>query len=243
MTSPVLTERRWSGGYLVSEANGERSRDQVTLKQQAGGTILDAGTVLGQIGPSTGAPVSAANAGNTGNGVMGAVTEGAGALVGVYNLVSQAAAANAGVFDVFDPNGAFVGRAKSPCCSTRAACPSRSPTAAPTLWRVTSFTITVAANADAGKYTPVTSAATDGSQNAKAILFNSPFDVTAADTKQTVSARACEVNASELTGRPAPPPTRSPPGSSSSRRPASSPAKGPPTVLNQPGHTRRHCGG
>jgi hypothetical protein len=73
MVSPVLTERRWSFGFLVSEEQpGERSRDQVTLKQQAGGTILDAGTVLGQIGASTGAPVSAANAGNTGNGVMGA---------------------------------------------------------------------------------------------------------------------------------------------------------------------------
>jgi len=198
MTSPVLTERRWSGGYIVSEANGERSREQVTLKQQAGGTILDAGTVLGQFGPSTGAPVAAANAGNTGNGVMGAVTEGAGAIVGVYNLVFEAAAANAGVFAVFDPNGAFVGQGKVAVLFNKGGLSFTLADGSADFVAGDGFTITVAANADAGKYTPVNSAATDGSQNAKAILFNSPFDVTAADTKQTVSARACEVNGNEL---------------------------------------------
>lgn len=200
MVSPVKTERRWSGCFLVSEEQpGERSRDQVTLKQQAGGTVLDAGTLLGLIGASTGAPVSAANAGNTGNGVMGAVTEGAGAIVGAYSLVIVAAAANGGVFEVFDPNGAFVGQGKVAVLFNKGGLSFTLADGAVDFVAGDGFTITVAANADAGKYTPVTLAATDGSQNAAAILFNSPFDVTQADTKQTVINRAAEVNGSELT--------------------------------------------
>ena len=34
MTNPTFTENRWSGGFLVSEANNTRARDQVTLAQR-----------------------------------------------------------------------------------------------------------------------------------------------------------------------------------------------------------------
>lgn len=200
MVSPVLTERRWSGSFLVSEDQpGERSRDQVTLKQQGGGTVLDGGTVLGKIGPSTGAPVSAANGGNTGNGVMGAVTESAGAIVGVYKLVVVAAVVNSGIFELFDPNGAFIGQGKVATLFAGGGLSFTLADGAADFVAGDGFTITVAANADANKYVPVNLAGVDGSQNAAAILFNSPFDVTAADTKQTVITRHAEVNGSELT--------------------------------------------
>ncbi|BBK30302.1 bacteriophage lambda head decoration protein D [Stella humosa] len=42
----VLTETRHAGGFMVSEANGFRSRETVTVLS---GQVLQAGTVLGRI--------------------------------------------------------------------------------------------------------------------------------------------------------------------------------------------------
>lgn len=195
MTSPVLTERRWSWGFVVSEEQpGLRSRDQVTLKQQAANTILDAGTVLGLIGPSTGAPVYAATGGNTGNFTCGAVVESAGAIVGAYKLEFIAAT----VFNVSDPNGLVIAEGHTGVAFAAGGLGFTITAGGAAAVAGDSATITVAASADAGKYIPVVIAATDGSQNAAAILGNSPFDVTAADSKQTVLIRAAEVNGSEL---------------------------------------------
>lgn len=57
-----------------------------------------------------GTAVGAAVAGNTGNGTITAEpTVGAGAIVGVYNLVCIEPGSNVGTFNVFDPNGDLVG--------------------------------------------------------------------------------------------------------------------------------------
>jgi hypothetical protein len=194
MVSPVKTERRWSGGYLVSEGNGEQSRDQVTLKQQAGGTILDAGTILGLISASAAAPVYAAQAGNTGTFTSSAVVNN-GAQVGVYRIEFIAPT----VFMVYDPAGNFLGEGNTGVAFNAGGVQFTLTAGGVAAVAGDGGTITVAANADAGKYTPVNLAAVDGSQNAAAILYNSPFDVTAADTKQTVTKRLSEVNGSELT--------------------------------------------
>ncbi|MGF6792766.1 head decoration protein [Paraburkholderia sp. 35.1] len=47
MSTPTVLSEQWhDGGFVVSEANGHRSRDQVTL---SGGTKVYAGTVLGHL--------------------------------------------------------------------------------------------------------------------------------------------------------------------------------------------------
>jgi hypothetical protein len=193
MVSPVLTERRWSGGYLVSEGNGEISRDQVTLKQQIAATILDAGTILGQFSVSAAAPVYAAQAGNTGNFTSSAVVNN-GAQLGVYRIEFIGAL----VYTVYDPAGNFLGEGNLGVAFNNGGVQFTLTAGATPAVAGDGGTITVAANADAGKYTPVVLAGVDGTQNAAAILFNSPFDVTTADSKQTVSKRQCEVNGSEL---------------------------------------------
>lgn len=66
------------------------------------------GTVLGKV-IADGTATSAADAGNTGDGVMGAVTVTAGAVVGKYRLVITTVAANAGTFVVIDPTGRMLG--------------------------------------------------------------------------------------------------------------------------------------
>lgn len=195
----VITERRHSGGYLVSEEGpGQRSRDQVTLKQQSpDGAITEAGTVLGKYGPSTGNPVWTANPGNTGNGAMGTITESAGAIVGDYKLEITAAAANAGTFDLYDPNGDHVGQGKVGVAFAGGGLGFTLADGGTDFVVGDGGKITVAANADAGKYDALDVTAADGTQNAAAILYNTG-DYSAADTKVTVHSRACEVNGSEL---------------------------------------------
>lgn len=92
-----------AGCFLTSEANKTRSRSQGLL---ASGQSLIAGAIVGLIATATpGTAAVKASGANTGNGAMGAVTVGQGAKVGVYRLRVVTAAANAGDFEVIDPDG------------------------------------------------------------------------------------------------------------------------------------------
>lgn len=198
MVSPVLNESRWSGEFLVSEANGQRSRDQVTLKQQSYSppqVYSQGGTVLGVIGVSTAAPSYAADSGNTGNFTCSAVVEDAGAQQGAYTGVFV----NATHYILSDPAGREVGGVTA----TGVAFAHGQLTFTITVGSTPAvagddFTITVGANASAGLYAPLGLNNTDGSQSAAAILFNT-IDASAGNTKTTVISRAAEVNGSELT--------------------------------------------
>lgn len=101
MGNPTVTplqEALHNAGFLVSEANGHISRDQVTL---TGGAVVPAGTVLGQV--TTGASATAAALGtNTGNGTFGTITPvSVPTQIGVYNILLTAATA----FTVTAPDG------------------------------------------------------------------------------------------------------------------------------------------
>lgn len=93
-----------AGAFILTEANGKRSRANVTVQT---GQVLVAGSVLGAT--AVGAAVAAADAGNVGNGAMGAVTVGDGAIPGAYRLIIIAEATNAGAFTVENPEGVTVG--------------------------------------------------------------------------------------------------------------------------------------
>lgn len=73
----------------------------------ASGTLAR-GDVVGKV---IGSATAAAAAGNTGNGTMGAVTTGANAKAGVYQIICIEPGTNAGVFEVEDPDGVIIGRA------------------------------------------------------------------------------------------------------------------------------------
>jgi hypothetical protein len=108
-TGIVLTENRHAGGFMVSEAPGRFSRDDVTLAQNQN---VVAGQVLGEAlkGSGSFSPGSAsAQSGNTGNGTVGTVTAGVGVQAGTYRL--QAIAATH--FEVFDPSGRLIGEANT----------------------------------------------------------------------------------------------------------------------------------
>ena len=104
MTGPTvapLNEFWHDGGFLVSEANGHRARDQITL---SGGVKVYAGTVLGTQSIGTTA-AAAAQGTNTGNGTFGAITLAAGVQVGVYTVEFDSAS----TYVVTAPNGQQIG--------------------------------------------------------------------------------------------------------------------------------------
>lgn len=102
----ILTQGSRTAEFLLSEANGARSREAIVVNATAG--KLAAGTLLAKLTSANAATPSAAG-GNTGNGTLGAVTVGNDAITGTYVLTVTAAAANAGDFRVVDPFGEVIG--------------------------------------------------------------------------------------------------------------------------------------
>lgn len=106
----LLIEARHPGDFIVSEAEGFRSRETAVIGVSQ--TIV-VGQVLGKTAVIAGATSSAvADSGNTGNGAITLdVTTPvlAPARDGVYRAVCIEPAENGGVFAVFDPSGVEIG--------------------------------------------------------------------------------------------------------------------------------------
>lgn len=187
----VYTEGKHTGEFIVSEGNGSISRENVTIAASA--AALVAGTVLGRI---RGAATSAAVGSNTGNGVMGAVTLGAGAKEGDYKLTIVEPAANAGAFVVEDPSGSVVGHGTVGVAFAAAGLSFTLADGATDFVAGDTFKITVA---DGTKYGAYGAANTDGTEVAYGVLYASVPD-SAADQKAVAIVRLAEVNEAELTG-------------------------------------------
>lgn len=192
MANVTLTETMHAGEFVYSLANGDRSKENAIMVTGQG-AIVPAGTVIGK--QLTGTAAIAAAAGNTGNGVLGAVTVSSPAKQGVYHGAFVGAVANLGNFELFDPNGVFVGTG---IVGTVFAKGGLSFTIADggTDWVVgDAFLITVTATAI--KITPCVATATDGSQIAAGILWGNT-DARTADAKCAIVARDAEVNGAEI---------------------------------------------
>ncbi|HBG07673.1 MAG: hypothetical protein A2075_09115 [Geobacteraceae bacterium GWC2_58_44] len=188
---PEITEGRYRGEFLYSEACGTRSLETVTIDTGD----LAAGTVLGRI--TKGAATGAAAAGNTGG--SGAITEApavaAGAKAGVYRAVCIEPGTNAGKFLVTDPDGIILGVAT---VAVEFVGGGLTFTIADATDFVSgdSFTITVAAGS--GKYVAYNQDGVNGSEIAAGILLDN-VNATAADVEAVAYVRDCEVNGSEIT--------------------------------------------
>jgi hypothetical protein len=104
----MLYERNRIGEFLVTNDSQRSFREKVVSSV----ATLAVGTILVAAAAGAQSVVSAARAGNTGNGVLSAVTADAGAAPGVYTLTCLEPSANGGTFDVEDPAGVSVGVAK-----------------------------------------------------------------------------------------------------------------------------------
>lgn len=187
----TLTENPRPGGFLASQAHGTRAIDKLTI---AANQVLKAGAVLGQVTTGSSA-AAAADAGNTGDGAMGAITVSAGAKPGDYRLHIIAAATDAGTFMLTDPDGLTVGIGTVAVAFSAGGLAFTLADGAADFVAGDAITITVAAGS--GEYVAHDPANTDGSGNAVAVLF-AGIDTTGAAAKAAVVVRDAEVTAAEL---------------------------------------------
>lgn len=191
----IKTEGVHAGEFLLSEANGSRSRKEVTITAGAG--ILAAGTLIALI-TAANAAVATADGGNTGDGVMGAITTGSAAVTGTYVLTITAAAANGGTFELVDPLGSLVGEGSVGVAFDAG---GLSFTLAD---GVTDFIVgdvfTIAVTAALGEYRPYDDDGTDDGRRAATGILYAPVDATLNDIRAVAVVRDAEVIERLLTG-------------------------------------------
>lgn len=191
----VKTETRRAGDFILSEANGTRSREEITVNATAG--KLSAGTLLAKI-TAANAAIATAGGSNTGNGTMGTITVGNEAITGTYTLTITEAAANAGDFSVTDPNGSVIGT------GTVGVAFSAGGLAFTLADGSTDFavgdTFSIAVNAGIGEWVAYDDDGTnDGRRAATGILYGN-VDATSADARAVAIVRDVEVIESLLIG-------------------------------------------
>jgi hypothetical protein len=182
----MFTESIRAGEHVLSEAEGMRSRQAGVLGT---GNLLP-GTVLGR--NSLGAASSTADADNTGNGTMSAVTVGSGATVGDYQVVYVSASG----FEVEDPAGINLGTGENGVEFNGGGI-AFTMTAGSVLFEAGDvFTVTLAKGT--GEYKAFDPANTDGSDKAVAVLY-APVDASTTAQPCVAHVRDCEVHGEALT--------------------------------------------
>lgn len=191
----ILTQGNRTAEFLLSEANGARSREVIVVNATAG--KLAAGTLLAKI-TAANAAIATADAGNTGNGTLGAVTVGNEAITGTYVLTITAAAANGGTFSVVDPNGDAVGEGAVGVQFDAGGLIFTLADGATDFIVGDAFTIVV--NAGIGEWVAYDDDGTnDGRRAATGILY-AAVDATEADANAVAIVRDAEVVGAKLTG-------------------------------------------
>lgn len=178
------TESIHAGEFLVSEAPGHRSREEITVLS---GQDLVAGQVLGKVTVGSGA--FAAFGTNVGACTCGAITVGLGAKPGVYKIVMLATSATA-AFVVEDPDGQVVGHGNVGSAFSGGGLGFTISNGG-TNTVGDSYKVTVAAGS--GKYVKVDPEGTDGRHKAVGVLLGA-VDATGGDAEGVAFVRDCEVN-------------------------------------------------
>jgi hypothetical protein len=193
----VMTERRYAGEHILSEAPGYRSRDTVVI---AASQNLKAGQVLGMVSIGALSVALTAEAGNTGNGAAPTITAAAGTPPGVYKMRIIEPGTNAGSFVISDPGGVDLGHGTVGVAFNIGGLSGTFPDggtdyAAGDAW---SMGVTDATHAEEGQYKAHNPVATDGTQVACAILFDAVVTPAGKTEKAVVHNTDCEVKADLL---------------------------------------------
>lgn len=189
----IKTEGVHAGEFLLSEANGSRSRENIVIAGGAG--RLAAGTVLAVITAANAVVVTATPV-NAGDGTVGNTAALSDAVSGSYSLTITDA--EAGMFELSSPSGQLiatgeVGEAFIGAGITLTVTAGSTPFA-----DGDSFTLVV--NANLGEYVAYDEdGANDGRRTASAILYG-PVDATDTDVLAVGIVRDAEVVARLLTG-------------------------------------------
>ena len=191
----IKTEGVHAGEFLLSEANGARSRENIVIVTGAG--KLAAGTLLAMI-TAANAMVPTAAGGNTGNGTIGSIAISSEAVSGTYLLTITEAAANGGTFEVTSSSGAVIGTGEVGVAFEAAGIGFTLADGSTDFAEGDAFTLAVTANLD--EYVPYDDDGTDdGRRTASAILYG-PVDATEVDVMAVGIVRDAEVTERLLTG-------------------------------------------
>jgi hypothetical protein len=190
----ALTEAKHTAQFLLSEANGSRSREAVTVLS---GENLKAGHVVGRklVSPTVGA--AAAFGTNIGNGTVSAPAVGAdgGAQRGVYKVMFVEPTTNLGTFEVYDPSGQLVGDGVVGTAFDKEITFTISDGSTDF---VAGDAFSIAVTGGTYKYKEYDVADADGGQRVSGVLY-APVDASAADAPGVVIARAAEIRKADLT--------------------------------------------
>jgi hypothetical protein len=173
--------------FLLSEADGQRSRENIIVTQT--GAEVVSGSLLTKV--DTGSGVFAMDAGATGDPTSGTITVGAAAKSGVYAIEFTAATK----FRVEDPDGVLIGTGTLGAAFSKAGVGFTLTAGATPAVAGDTAKITVAVGS--GKYKPYEAAEAAGP--ADAVLYNYLPALTG-DAKAVGFVRDCEVNRFALTG-------------------------------------------
>jgi hypothetical protein len=162
---PILYETNHAAEHILSEVEGMITRDEITV---GGGAKLEAGTVLSKLITAT--AVATPDGGNTGDGVMGAVTVGSDAKEDVYTLTIVDGDTDAGDFTVENSQGQLIGAGVVGAAFNKGGLSFTLADGATDFAVGDLFTIAVTATSEV--YEQLDPAANDGSENAVAVLYS-----------------------------------------------------------------------
>ncbi|WP_134677006.1 head decoration protein [Ectopseudomonas khazarica] len=191
----IKTEGVYAGEFLLSEANGSRSREEVVIA--AGSGILKAGTLIALL-TAANAGQAAADAGNTGNGVLNGISITSAATSGTYVVEVTSAPAGGAKFAVVDLAGKEVGQG---VVGTQFVSPGLTfdlTEGATKFVKGDKFTLTVKANL--GEYTAYDDDGTDDGRRAASGILYASVDATLNDVRAVGVMRDAEVIERLLTG-------------------------------------------
>ncbi|AEF21428.1 head decoration protein [Pseudomonas fulva] len=191
----IKTEGVYAGEFLLSEANGSRSREEVVIA--AGSGILKAGTLIALLTAANAAQVTA-DAGNTGNGLLNGISVTSAAVSGTYVVEITSAPAAGAKFAVLDLAGKEVGEG---VVGTQFVSPGLSfdlTEGATKFVKGDKFTLMV--NANLGEYTAYDDDGTDDGRRAASGILYASVDATLTDVRAVGVMRDAEVIESLLTG-------------------------------------------
>ena len=192
----TLVEGMHAGEFIVSEANTggtgvSRSRDAIKV---ANGQNLVAGAIIAIL--LAGTASASAGAGNTGDGVMGAITVSGSAQAGDYTLTIIETEAAAGSFTVEAPDGTALATGDVGAAYSDGGLAFTLADGATDFIAGDTFTITVTVTGETyAEYNP---AGTNGSENVAGILFDA-VDASTAEADGVALVRDCEFHADEVT--------------------------------------------
>lgn len=192
----TLTEGKHAGEFIVSEGNVgsdgvPAGRDGIVV---ASGQNLVAGAVIAKLLAGTAAAV--AGAGNTGDGVMGAITVTGSAQAGAYTLTVIEPAVDGGTFTLEAPNGQDLDSGAIGVAYSDGGLAFTLADGAADFVAGDTLVITVTQTGETyAEYNP---AGTDGSENVAGLLYDN-CDATAGELDAVACTSDTRFNATEIT--------------------------------------------